>query len=225
MLKKLGIFLATSLSLLAIVHARDLGVQGTTFEIKEQSLLEVIYTRLRDLESTNKLAGHQKEIQTRVRNSIENPLPVAGIKAAISYAARTYDPSIIIDEDIKDHKGSIIARKGTHINPLDYHSFGKPLLFIKGDDPAQVEWALKQDAKDTSVTDTSVTDTSAADTRVAIVLVSGRPLHLTKTYNKAFFFDQGGALSKRFSITTVPARISQKDKTLLIEEFNLEGGK
>ena len=213
MLKKLGILLATSL--LVTVHAKDLGVQGTTFEIKEQSLLEVIYTRLRDLKSTNKLAEHQKKIQARVKNSIENPLPVAGIKTATSYSSRNYDPSIIIDEDIKDHKGTIIALKGTHINPLDYHSFGKPLLFIKGDDAAQVEWALKQDAKDMHV----------ADTRVAIVLVSGRPLHLTKIYNKAFFFDQGAILSKKFNITTVPARISQKGKVLLIEEFNFKGEK
>lgn len=220
MLKKLAIFLGTSLSLLAIIHAKDLGVQGTTFEIKEKSLLEVIYTKLRALESSNKLAEHQKVIQARVVNSIENPLPIAGIKTATSYTARTYDPSIIIDENIKDHKGSIIALKGTHINPLDYHSFGKPLLFIKGDDAAQVEWALKQYTKDTSVTNTRV-----GNTRAAIVLVSGRPLHLTRTYNKAFFFDQGGALSKRFNITAVPARISQKDKALLIEEFNIEGGK
>ena len=198
-----------SVSLLAIsvipTNAKDLGVQGATFEIKERSLLEIIYERLRKLETTNKLADHQKEIQARVKSSIENPLPVAGITTATSYAARTYDPSIIVDEDIKDHKGNFIARKGTHVNPLDYQSFGKPLILIQGDDESQVSWALKQDAK--------------------IVLVSGKPLQLARNHKKMFYFDQGAILSNKFSIKAVPARISQKDKKLLIEELNLEGGR
>lgn len=188
-------------------NAKDLGVQGATFEVKERSLLEVIFEKLRRLESINKLAEHQKEIQARVKHSIENPLPVAGITAATSYAARTYDPSIIVDEDIKDHKGNFIAHKGTHVNPLDYHSFGKPLIFIQGDDESQVAWALKQDAK---------------DTRVAIVLVSGQPLQLARNHKKMFYFDQGAILSNKFGIKAVPARISQKGKVLLIEEFRLE---
>ena len=186
-------------------HAKDLGVQGATFEVRERSLLEMIYAKLKSLESTNRLADHQKEIQARVKSSIENPLPVSGITAATSYAARIYDPSIIVDEDIKDHKGNFIARKGTHVNPLDYQSFGKPLLLIQGDDESQVSWALKQDAK--------------------IVLVSGKPLQLSRTHEKMFYFDQGAILSNKFSIKAVPARISQKDKVLLIEELNIEGGK
>ena len=191
-------------------HAKDLGVQGATFEVKEQSLLEMIYAKLKSLETTNKLADHQKEIQERVKHSIENPLPVAGITTATSYSSRIYDPSIIVDEDIKDHKGNFIAHKGTHVNPLDYQSFGKPLILIQGDDEAQVSWALKQDAK---------------DTRVVIVLVSGKPLQLARRHNKMFYFDQGAILSNKFGIKAVPARISQKDKKLLIEELNIEGGK
>ena len=185
-------------------NAKDLGVHGATFEVKEQSLLEMIYARLKSLESTNKLADHQKEIQARVKSSIENPLPVAGITTATSYAARTYDPSIIVDEDIKDHKGNFIARKGTHVNPLDYQSFGKPLLLIQGEDDSQVSWALKQDAK--------------------IILVSGKPLQLARTHKKMFYFDQGAILSNKFSIKAVPARIAQKDKVLLIEEVSLSEG-
>lgn len=203
-----------SVSLLAIsvipTNAKDLGVQGATFEVKEQSLLEVIYAKLKSLESTNKLADHQKEIQARVKHSIENPLPVAGITKATSYSSRIYDPSIIIDEDIKDHKGNFIARKGTHVNPLDHQSFGKPLLLIQGDDESQVSWALKQDTKDTGV---------------VIVLVSGKPLQLARRHKKMFYFDQGAILSNKFGIKAVPARISQKEKVLLIEELNIEGGK
>jgi len=183
-------------------RAKDLGVQGATFKVKEQSLLEMIYAKLKSLESTNKLIQHQKEIQERVKASIENPQPVVGVTKATSYSSRIYDPSIIIDEDIKDHKGNFIARKGTHVNPLDHQSFGKPLILIQGDDEPQVSWALKQDAK--------------------IVLVSGKPLQLARNHKKMFYFDQGAILSNKFGIKAVPARISQKDKRLLIEELSLE---
>lgn len=205
MINKSLLLLSASLlvTLVIPINAKDLGVQGAIFEIKEKSLLEVIYERLSNLETTKKLTNHQKEIQTKVKTSIENPLPVTGITTATSYSSRTYDPSIIIDEDIQDHEGNFIARKGTHVNPLDYQSFGKPLLLIQGDDETQVSWALKQDAK--------------------IVLVSGKPLALARNHNKMFYFDQGAILSSKFNITAVPAMISQKDKSLLIEEFPIEG--
>ena len=212
MAKKSLLLLPVSLLAIAVIptNAKNLGVQGATFEIKEKSLLELIYARLNALKSTSKLAEHQKEIQTRVKHSIENPQSVSGITKVTSYSSRIYDPSIIIDEDIKDHKGNFIARKGTHVNPLDHQSFGKPLLLIQGDDESQVSWALKQDTKDTGV---------------AIVLVSGKPLQLARTHKKMFYFDQGAILSNKFNIKAVPARISQKDKKLLIEELNIEGGK
>jgi len=204
MVKKSLSLLSASLIVLSVLptHAKDLGVQGATFEVKEQSLLEMIYAKLKSLESTNKLIQHQKEIQERVKASIENPQPVVGVTKATSYSSRIYDPSIIIDEDIKDHKGNFIARKGTHVNPLDHQSFGKPLILIQGDDEPQVSWALKQDAK--------------------IVLVSGKPLQLARNHKKMFYFDQGAILSNKFGIKAVPARISQKDKRLLIEELSLE---
>jgi len=205
MVKKSLSLLSASLLVLSVLpgNAKDLGVQGVTFEVKEQSLLGMIYAKLKSLESTNKLIEHQKEIQERVKLSIENPQPVVGVTKAISYTSRIYDPSIIIDEDIKDHKGNFIARKGTHVNPLDHQSFGKPLILIQGDDEPQVSWALKQDAK--------------------IVLVSGKPLQLARDHKKMFYFDQGAILSNKFGIKAVPARISQKDKKLLIEELPSKG--
>lgn len=202
MFKKLSVIVAASVVVPAV--SKDLGVAGATFEIREQSLLEMIYDRLKSLESTNQLIRHQKEIQERVKACVESPQPVSGIVKATAYQSREYDPSIIIDGDIKDHKGNFIARKGMQVNPLDDHSFGKPLVLIQGEDEAQVSWALKQDAR--------------------IVLVSGKPLQLSRTHKKIFYFDQGAILSNKFSIKAVPARISQKGKALLIEELSLTEG-
>jgi conjugal transfer pilus assembly protein TraW len=180
--------------------AKDLGTIGTTFEIHEKSLLKVIEEKLQDLQASGKLEEHQKKLQTRVRQSIKRPRAVKGLQKTVTYQSREYDPSFVLNKDIKDHDGNLIAIAGTKYNPLDYHSFGKPLLLIDGDDVPQVSWALNQDGK--------------------IVLTQGTPVLLTNEHKRTFFFDQGGVLAKKFSISNVPIRVSQKDKVLMIEEIN-----
>jgi conjugal transfer pilus assembly protein TraW len=180
--------------------AKDLGVIGSVFEIKEKSLLELIHDKLKVLEDSNKLAQYQKELQVRVKRSIERPQGSAGIGTSKKYQARTFNPTFVLDRDIKDHKGNFIGKKGTTYNPLDYQSFGKPLLLINGDDAKQVSWALSEEGK--------------------IVLVQGAPIHLTQKHKRTFYFDQGGILTKKFSISNVPSRIIQREKHLQIEEIN-----
>lgn len=183
--------------------AKDLGIVGTTFEIHEKSLLKIIEERLQDLQTSGKLMDYQKELQKRSLHSVEHPQCVEGLQNATKYQSREYDPSFVLDKDIKDHEGNSIASAGTKYNPLDYHSFGKPLLLIDGDDISQVAWALNQEGK--------------------IVLTQGAPLLLTKEHKRTFFFDQGGLLVKKFDISKIPVRVSQKDKVLIVEEINPKG--
>ena len=184
--------------------AKDLGTVGATFEIQERSLLKIIEERLQELQASGKIEEHQKTIQQKVRHSIERPQAVASFQRATSYQSRDFDPSFVLDKDIKDHEGNFIAKKGTTYNPLDNHSFGQSLVFIDGDDSTQVTWALAQKGK--------------------IVLIQGAPLLLAKTHGRIFFFDQGGVLAKKFELTHVPAKISQSSKVLKIEEIPLEKG-
>lgn len=185
----------------ATILAKDLGVTGQTFPIVEESLLEVIQTRLKGIEQSGRLKGHQKIIQERVQKTTERPAPVA-LPHAEECRSHLYDPTLVIAQDIVDHQQNIIAPKGTTINPLDTVLWGNPFVFIDGDDKRQVAWAMKQPGK--------------------IVLINGAPLVLAKAHNKPFYFDQGGALTRRFDITGTPARVSQQGKALLVEELNLE---
>jgi conjugal transfer pilus assembly protein TraW len=191
--------LRTLLILLTIseVGAKNLGMYGQTFEIAELSLLEVIEQRIKNLKESGKLDLHQQEIQKRVEERIKRPKPVQGIKMAEHHSSRLYDPSFVLKEDIKDHQGRSLGKVGSSYNPLDYVSFREPFLFIDGDDLAQLQWALSQPGK--------------------IVLVSGSPIELEQHYQKPFYFDQGGILTKKFAINQVPARVSQQGKMLLIE--------
>ncbi|MBW8309202.1 MAG: type-F conjugative transfer system protein TraW [Candidatus Paracaedibacteraceae bacterium] len=185
-----------------ITFAKDLGTFSQVFEIKEKSLLEVIQEKLQHLSQTGAIEKHQQELQKRVQQTIERPHPMVTVQKVTTPSTKLYDPSIVVKEDIKDHKNQIIVRQGEVYNPLDDVNFGEPLLFIDGDDPAQVEWALKQPGKK--------------------VLVKGSPIQLMKQYNQTFYFDQGSLLLKKLDIHEVPARISQQGKKLLIEMIAID---
>ena len=79
------------------------------------------------------------------------------------------------------------------------------MLFIDGTRPVEVEWALAQ----------------VAPTR--IVLLAGRPFDLARRHGRAFYFDQGGALSSRFGLKATPALMRQEGLKLRIEEVPLRG--
>lgn len=177
--------------------AKNLGAYGPVFEIKEESLLQVIEKRLQILKEGEGFDSYQKELAQKAMEKVKRPTPVAGISVAQIYKHKEYDPSFVVSQDIKDHRGKLIAKKGKIYNPLNTASFGTPLIFIDGDNASQVQWAISQKAK--------------------IVFTKGAPLELEKLYNQQFYFDQGAVLTSKFGIEEIPARVSQKDKKLLIE--------
>ena len=78
-----------------------------------------------------------------------------------------------------------------------------PLLFLDGDDPDQLAWALKQDAN------------------AKLILVRGAPLELMKARQRRFYFDQGGKLTTKFGIRSVPARVRLDGRVLEVSEIAL----
>ncbi|MBX9697500.1 MAG: type-F conjugative transfer system protein TraW [Alphaproteobacteria bacterium] len=181
--------------------AKDFGVQGATVAITERSLLEVIEEKLVRASKTGQLASIQKEAQEKVSKKAQNPTRVKNIHKTTKSRRFHFDPTLTVDHDIKDHQGQIIHPKGTRINPLETLSWGEPLVFLDGEDENQVNWVLKHHPK------------------AKFVLIGGKPLDLSKQYQKRFYFDQGGALIKKFKIQQVPARVSQEGYRLLIEEI------
>lgn len=182
---------------------KDYGVVGATFEIIEEDLLEVIGQNLRKLNEDGSLQKHQQKIALEVQEKIKRPKAVEGIQHTKEPRSFTYDPSITVPYDLKDHQGKIFHAKGTKVNPLDSQSLSKPLVFIDGDDGSQVEWAMTQ--QPTS----------------QIILTKGSPFELMEKIDRPVYFDQEGTLAKKLGIQQVPARVTQQDKYLLIEEINL----
>ncbi len=182
--------------------ARDLGVFGPTFAIIEEDLLAVIQGRLNKLEEQGLLAKAQQQIQAKVLAKLKRPQKVDGITKTIKPREFFYDPSIVVPQDLKDHKGTVFQKAGTRINPLNLVQLKQDLIFIDGDDLLQVSWGIAQKGK--------------------IILVTGSPIDLINKHQQPFYFDQQGALVKKLGIEQVPARVSQAGQKLKVEELDLE---
>lgn len=190
---------------------KDLGTYGETFPIQETNLLELIRGKLQKLSESGQLEEHQKVIVNKAKEQLNRPTPVKNLARTTTPRSFVYDPSITVPYDLKDHEGRVFHKKGTRINPLEKHSFRYPFLFLDGDDSEQVGWAIQQ--------------YKAADAlhKPKIILIQGAPLDLSKQLNLPIYFDQSGVLVKKFGITQIPARVSQKSKVLQIDELELTG--
>ena len=95
------------------------------------------------------------------------------------------------------------------VNPFDTVPFARTLIFIDGDDEKQIEW-IKSFKPETQM--------------VIIILLNGNLREVTEKLDTDLYFDQNGALVKRFGIKAVPSVIDEmpNQKLLRIREFGLK---
>ena len=106
------LFVMLIISLLPIAQADDLGVVGPTYDIAEPDLLEAIQSHLFQMEESGELAKKQNEYRARVIGTVERPKPVPGIKATATKRTFFYDPTMILDHDIRGEDGAILFARG-----------------------------------------------------------------------------------------------------------------
>ncbi|PKP99176.1 MAG: type-F conjugative transfer system protein TraW [Alphaproteobacteria bacterium HGW-Alphaproteobacteria-13] len=191
--------------LLSAVRAADYGQMGQTFPIIEADLLTTIETRLRTLEANGGIERLQREMQEQAVASVRRPKRLDGMTPASVKREWLYDPSIVTDDDIVDAKGNVIAARGTRVNPLDMVQLRQALVFIDGDNAAELQWALR----------------TWSDTAAKIIFVSGSPFDAMKPWQRRFYFDQGGTLTTKFGIRHTPAVVSEAGSRLRISEVPL----
>lgn len=184
-----------------IKHIKDYGVKGHVFEIKEESMLDMIKDRLAKAESSGMIEKMQKQFQQKVNARLLRPKAVDGIVRTVEPRTFYFDPTYIQVEDIKDAEGNILVPAGTTVNPLEELNWGEPLIFINGDDREQIDWAVKKHGK--------------------IILVEGSVLELSDQISRAVYFDQGGVLTHKFEIQGVPAIVVQDGSKLKISEIKI----
>ena len=185
------------------LQARDYGQRGAVFPVIERDLLEQIHARLAQMEKSGETARLNEELKRRTIARVNRPDPVSGLVRAHENRSWAFDPTITLAADIRGAKGELIHAAGTRVNPLDSVKLRGDLLFIDGDDPSQIAWALRQDPQ------------------AKLILVKGAPLELMKARQRRFFFDQGGKLTHQFGIRATPARVRQNGRVLEVSEIAL----
>ena len=191
--------------LISAVRAADYGQMGQTFPIIEADLLTTIETRLRTLEANGGIERLQREMQEQAVASVRRPRRGDGMTPATTKREWLFDPSIVTEDDIVDAKGNIIAARGTRVNPLDMVQLRQALVFVDGDNAAELQWALR----------------TWSDTAAKIIFVSGSPFDAMKPWQRRFYFDQGGTLTAKFGIRHTPAVVSAAGSSLKISEVPL----
>jgi conjugal transfer pilus assembly protein TraW len=194
-------------SLISIAHADDLGVVGSTYDIAEPDLIELIQSSLHRMEKSGELSRKQDEYRDRVIGAVEKPKPVPGLKATSTKRTYYIDPTLVLDRDIRSADGAILYARGLKVNPLDHVSLREELIFFDGRDRRQVSFA-KQTLRNLK---------GAAKP----IMVAGEPLNLMRDWKRLVFYDQGGALIRRLGIRQVPAVVTQDGKRLRVDEVRL----
>ena len=192
---------------LTSIEAKNLGVWGTLFPIAEQDLREMIYQRLNEMEQNGEMAKLREKFIQQVQEHTLRPTPVAGLTTTTKPQIFYYDPTYTLTQNIEDHEGRIIAKKGTVINPLDIVTLHGVLFFLNADDIKQVRWALEHGKK---------------YDYVKYILVRGNIQDAGKRLNERIYFDQAGSLTKQLGIKHIPSIVKQEGKRLQIQEFALE---
>ncbi len=107
------------------------------------------------------------------------------------------DMTYTLPEDILDHNGQVIFRKGHTVNPLDMVSITK-YIFIDGNRPEEVAFALAGNYR-------------------SIILMSGDAYELAKKHKKQFYHADD-SLVQAFKIEKVPLIIEQEGRLIRATE-------
>lgn len=200
-----GAALLAGWPLVSALQAADYGQMGQTFPIIETDLLATIETRLKTLEANGGIDRLQRQMQENAVRSVRRPKPVDGMTPATAKREWLFDPSIVTEDDILDAKGNLIAARGTRVNPLDMVQLRQDLVFIDGDNPDELAWAVR----------------TWSDAAAKIVFVSGSPFDAMRPWQRRFYFDQGGMLTARFGIRHTPAVVRAAGANLKVSELPL----
>jgi conjugal transfer pilus assembly protein TraW len=187
--------------------AKDLGTFGNLFPIAEPDLLTFIGQRLQGMKDSGELDRLQREAEARVKEHAVRPPPVAGLTPAKTDRAYRYDPTFTVKETIRDMHGTVIARAGDKVNPLDKVPFSETLFFIDGDNPSQLSWVKHQ---------------IEGQQNFKVILVNGNIHDSSIALDEPVYFDQYGALTTKFGFEHTPVRITRDDRWLKVEEVALK---
>jgi conjugal transfer pilus assembly protein TraW len=194
-----------NLLFLSLIMASDIArahVIGPVYPIVEENAIEVILRKLHRKAASGELKALQREIKNRALHSLIHLKPHY-LPKVLHYSKWLIDPSVHYTKALKTPDGKVIITPNTRINPLNYITLSKELVFFDGRDQAQCQFVKKL----------------LSSRRIKPILTAGSWLDLTKDLKTQVYFDQQGELIKRFGIRATPSIVRQQNQYLLLEEI------
>lgn len=179
------------------VHAKTIETKGHMFKIEEENILSYIQKKLSSSWSEQ---NYQSTLQ-KIFVKAKTPESVSFLKEAMRKRTFYFDPTYVVQEDIKTPQGRVLIQKGYSYNPLEKTKLASSLLFLDGTNEKHIAWAKAQKEF------------------CKWILIKGNPFDLEDKEKRPIYFDQGGVISRKFQLKNVPAKISQDGLVLKIEEF------
>lgn len=186
------------------VCAQNLGNYGEVFPIIEQDIRQIIMNKLHHMERSGELEQRKNEIVTQVEAHVRRPKPLH-LSTTNKPQSFEFDPSIVVNQTLYTHDGTLIAKAGTHLNPFNRVSFSKTLFFFNADDPKQVSWVRTHYQK---------------FSHVKFILTGGDVKDASEQFG-SIYFDLEGRLSNYFHLKHVPSVVSQKKLVWNVQEIGL----
>ncbi|MDE2439438.1 MAG: type-F conjugative transfer system protein TraW [Betaproteobacteria bacterium] len=186
--------------------AKNYGQRGEVFPVTEVNLLQAIAARLHSMQASGEYDRLNNQLRDRTMAYVQRPTPVAGLTPATSARSFTYDPSMIVDRDIRDRDGRLIVAGGTRVNPLNVLPFNQTYVFFDADRKEELEYVLR---------------TYPNNANIKLVMVKGAPIEAMKRYQRRFYFDQGGYLVNKLKIVHTPTVMVPAGDVLRLTEVPL----
>lgn len=181
------------------VHAETVPAErlGPVWPIVETDMRTVIMARLK---------AKLPELTGRLRTSLATYRAPSTPRPTTTTARTLYmDPSITLASDLVDHTGRVLAPAGRQINPLMLTPLRRTYLVLNAADPRQVDWGRSRlQAHPTALFTFLLTDGSLDQAKQAFP--AGTRI-----------FPAPPALFARFSIDSVPARISRSHDQVQVD--------
>lgn len=176
----------------SFAQGSDLGNYGRVFEINELDIRAVISSKLSSLKQSGNLSQLEEKIKNKTANQVMRPNATI-IETRNKTKIHYIDPSVVLNRDIYNENGRLIAQKGTRVNPFERVTLSKVLVFLNFDDIKQVKYATSLKEK---------------YNHIKFILTSGNMKEGQETFGKVYF-DMHGALSTKLKVTHVPAIAEQ----------------
>lgn len=194
-----------SVSVSFSVMAKNLGVYGETYPVVEVSFIEALQAKIQKMVDNGDWETYKQKYIKDTMDGFKRPKGF-DLPHAVTSRTRYFDPSIILEMDMRLPDGNYLARKGDYINPLKNQNMSSPLIFIDGDNEKQVKWAIQKRLE---------------NPKAYIVLVKGNWYELSVKNKTKFWFDQTGEFINRMGIERTPSFVSQDNLRLKIDEVGL----